>query len=96
MGELDMRGYAICLSSWIALLSSVVVARTLEVSLWRGETTAVRLPDSIEVGKCPEELGMRLGVLRPVRYAPVPNSLLRLEACDRVEWGTEDGGPRDR
>lgn len=62
-----MRGYTICLSSLIALLSPVAVARMHEVSLWKGETAAVRLPDSIEVGKSPAGLGMRLGVLNGQR-----------------------------
>lgn len=71
-------------------------ARTFEVAAWRGETVAARVPDSVETDACtaPDGLGVRFGVLLPVRYAPTPASLQRLEVCDRVSWGAADDGPR--
>ena len=69
-------------------------ARTFEVTAWRGETVAARVPDFAELGKAPDGLKVRFGVLKSVKYAPTPESLQRLEVCDRVKWGSDDEGPR--
>ena len=69
-------------------------ARTFEVAAWRGETVAARVPDFAEPGRAPEGVGVRFGVLKSVRYAPAPDSLQRLETYDRVEWNSDDQGPR--
>ena len=63
-------------------------ARTFDVSVWRGETCAVRVPDNIELGPAPEGLVLRTGALASVRYAPQPMSLQRLDVYDRVIWKT--------
>ena len=71
-----------------------VWARSFEVAAWRGETTAARVPDFAEIGKAPDGIGVRMGVLKPVRYAPVPHSLERREVCDRLVWDEDAMGPR--
>ena len=45
-------------------------ARTFEVAAWRGETVATRVPDFAELGKAPDGLKVRFGVLKTVKYAP--------------------------
>ena len=69
-------------------------ARTFEVAAWRGETVAAQVPDFAELGKAPDGIKVRLGVLKSVKYAPAVGSLQRLELYDRVEWDEDDEGPR--
>ena len=69
-------------------------ARTFEVAAWRGETVAAQVEDFAELGPAPEGVGVRFGVLKPVKYAPTAGSLQRLEVYDRVVWGAKDEGPR--
>ena len=69
-------------------------ARTFEVSAWRGETVAAQVPEFAELGKAPDGLKVRFGVLKSVKYAPAPRSLQRLEVYDRVDWDSDDDGPR--
>jgi len=73
---------------------SAVEARTFEVAAWRGETVAARVSDFAELDKAPDGLGVKFGVLKSVKYAPMPESLQRLEVFDRVEWNSDDEGPR--
>ena len=69
-------------------------ARTFEVTAWRGETVAARVPDFAELGKVPDGIKVRFGVLESVKYAPTVESLQRLEVYDRVKWNSDDDGPR--
>ena len=71
-------------------------ARTFEVAAWRGETVAERIPDYVELGRMPDGLNFRFGVLKTVRYAPVPESLQRLLRRDRGESAVRlaDAGER--
>ena len=69
-------------------------ARTFEVTAWRGETVAARVPDFAELGKAPDGIKVRFGVLESVKYAPTVESLQRLEVYDRVKWNSNDDGPR--
>ena len=69
-------------------------ARTFEVTAWRGETVAARVPDFAELGKAPDGIKVRFGVLESVKYAPTVESLQRLEVYDRVKWNSDDDGPR--
>ena len=80
----------------LAALAAAVVAeaRTFEVEAWRGETVAARVPDFARLGLAPKGLKVRFGVLKSVKYAPVPDSLQRLEVFDRVDWDSDDEGPR--
>ena len=67
-----------------------------EIAAWRGETVAELPPDNVELGEAaPAGLGVRVGTLRPVRYALKIGAMQFGEAYDRVEWGVVDGnGPR--
>ena len=67
-------------------VSLTVLAQTFDLTAWRGETLAARLPDFCELGAPFEGLAARTGLAVPVRYAPEPNSLRRVETCDRVVW----------
>ena len=82
----------------VAILTAVIAfsleARTFEVTAWRGETVAARVPDFAELGKAPDGLKVRFGVLKSVKYAPAVESLQRLEVYDRVAWDASDEGPR--
>ena len=69
-------------------------ARTFEVTAWRGETVAARVPDFAELGKAPDGIKVRFGVLESVKYAPTVESLQRLEVYGRVKWNSDDDGPR--
>lgn len=77
-----------------ATMVPALFARTFEVSVWRGETVAIRLPDYCEVGQSVEGVDFRLGTLEGVKFAPKPGSLERCETCDRVAWGSDGAGPR--
>ena len=85
-----------CVSVAVLICAFALYARTFEVAAWRGETVAARVPDSVETDACtaPDGLGVRFGVLLPVKYAPTAASLQRLEVCDRVSWGSAGDGPR--
>ncbi len=80
----------------LALAAAAAGARTFEVTAWRGETVAARVPDFCELGETPDGLTIRHGVLKKVKYAPEPESLQRLEIYDRVKWtkDDDDDGPR--
>ena len=69
-------------------------ARTFEVALWRGETTAAVLPDYCELGGKAEGYSIKAGRLAKVDYAPKPGSYERISAYDRVVWGDAGTGPR--
>ena len=67
-------------------------ADSFEVAAWRGETLMTLVPDYTELGKAPEGIVVRRGVLRPVKYRAVPAELQLAECYDRVEWDVE-GSP---
>ena len=77
-----------------AMLSAVSCsfADDFKVSAWRGETLSVLVPDYTELGEPPAGLDVRCGVLRPVRYRPVPSELQIAECYDIVDWSTSIGG----
>ena len=94
-----MRINAFVVAAVAAVGAFALEARTFEVAAWRGETVAARVPDFAELGDAPAGIGVRFGVLKPVKYAPTVESLQRLEVYDRVLWKTPrmrrlPGGPR--
>ena len=89
-----MRLQSILLAAAAAAGVLVSEARTFEVAAWRGETVAARVPDFAELGAAPAGFTVKTGVLMPVKFVPMPESLQRLEVYDRVVWGAKDGGPR--
>ena len=78
----------------VAFAAAAAGARTFELTAWRGETVAARVPDFCELGPAPDGVRIRRGELKPVKYAPKPRSLQRLEVCDRVVWDAD--GDRSR
>ena len=89
---------AIRLAAACAMLAATCRAEPngmFKVSAWRGETLATLVPDYVELGAPPAGLEARCGVLRPVRYRPVPAELQVTECYDVVDWSTDSsGGPR--
>ena len=83
-----MKISALFVAAVAAVGAFVLEARTFEVAAWRGETVAALVPDFAELGRAPDGIGVRFGVLRPIRYAPTPGSLQRLVVYDRVMWKT--------
>ena len=84
------------LGAVLALAAATAGARSFNVTAWRGETVAVRVPDFCELGaEGPNGLTIRRGVLKKVSYASHADSLQRLEVYDRVKWTHKDEeGPR--
>ena len=86
------------LSRFVLLGAALVMgagASAYDLVLWRGETRAVILPDSVEAAPVVREgYTLRLGALETVKYAPAPRSLQRLEVYDRVVWEGAAAGPR--
>lgn len=78
----------------VALAVTVASARTFDVTVWRGETLAARVPDFCELGDEPDGISIRRGVLKDVAYAPESDSLQRRKVYDRVKWTTDDDDPR--
>ena len=76
----------IWIAAAVAALTMGVTARTFELAAWRGERVAEVVPDFVEFGELPEGIDIKFGILRPVKYAPEPRSIQRLECMDRVEW----------
>ena len=69
-------------------------ARTFEVAAWRGETVAALVEDFAELGDAPDGIGIKFGVLKPVKYARQVHGLQREEVYDRVVWDKDGKGPR--
>ena len=89
-----MKISTLALSALVVFGTFTLEARMFEVVAWRGETVAARVPDFAELGKAPDGLKIRFGVLKSVKYAPSVDSLQRLEVYDRVKWDSDDNGPR--
>ena len=87
----------ISLLCWGALILAVnAFGGSFEIAVWKGETSAVRIRDNVELGEPPVDSGiaLRRGVIKTVKYALEPESLQRSEVCDRVVWDCTDAGPR--
>ena len=76
----------ILIAAAVTAVSLSAMARTFELAAWKGETVSAVVPDFVEFGELPEGIDIKFGILRPVKYAPVPRSIQRLECMDRVEW----------
>ncbi|MBR2838409.1 MAG: DUF4091 domain-containing protein [Kiritimatiellae bacterium] len=81
-------------SALAASLALAAAARTFEIAAWRGETVAALVPDFAELAPAMDDISVRYGTLKSVKYAPKPGSLQRLEVYDRVKWDADDAGPR--
>ena len=69
-------------------------ARTVDFTLWRGETLTAILHDHAEIGPAPQGIGVRLGVAKDVRYLEEPFETHYRSFADRVVWGCTDPGVR--
>jgi hypothetical protein len=82
----------------MATLAAFVQARQFEVAAWRGETVAALVEDyavpDMDLDLLPEGVKGRIGTLREVRYMTAPRSLQYLHCADRVEWDSDEPGPR--
>ena len=88
----------LALASVLAALAALVQARQFEVAAWRGETVAALVEDfavpDMDLNLLPEGVEGRMGTLREVRYMTAPRSLQYLYCADRVEWESDEKGPR--
>ena len=75
----------------LALVAGVASARSFDVRVWRGETTAVRAPDYAEFGETPEGISVRVGAMMPVAYQARNNSCDVRVGLDRVDFGAKGG-----
>ena len=89
-----MKNMSLVVAVAAAAGAFVLQARTFEVAAWRGETMAALVEDFAELGDAPEGIGIKFGVLKPVKYAPTVHSLERREVFDRVVWDKDGEGPR--
>lgn len=70
----------------------------LNVTLWRGETMSVRMPDKAAKYckdiKADNGICVKFGAIKPVKYLTHANGTTFEEALDLVKWGAEDSGYR--
>ena len=82
----------------LAVIGMLAQARQFEVAAWRGESVAALVEDyavpDMDLGLLPEGVKGRIGTLREVRYMTAPKSLQYLYCADRVEWDSDESGPR--
>ena len=82
----------------LAVTGMLAQARQFEVAAWRGESVAALVEDyavpDMDLGLLPEGVKGRIGTLREVRYMTAPKSLQYLYCADRVEWDSDESGPR--
>lgn len=77
----------------IVLAAFGLEASPFKLTLWRGETMAVRMSDSVEFKELPEGLTVRTGALQSVPYEADVSSLQIREVYDRLVWGANGPGP---
>ena len=75
----------------LALVAGVASARSFDVRVWRGETTAVRAPDYAEFGETPEGISVRVGAMMPVAYQEKNDEKNVKVGLDRVDFGAKGG-----
>ena len=75
-----------------AALALAAQARSVDVTLWRGETTARILHDYARAGVAPDGFEVKVGTAREVRYLTRPFGTHYERFADRVEWGSDAPG----
>jgi hypothetical protein len=77
-----------------ALAASVFAAgaHTVDVTVWRGETTTLVMGDFARVGAAPEGLEVKVGTAKEIRYLDMPYGTHYRTMADRVVWGSPDPG----
>ena len=76
------------------MMTTVVLVAALSLSAWRGEELYAPVPRSVKLGEAPAPLSMKVGSLRSVAYQEKPKNDDWRTAFDRVQWGSDVGGPR--
>ena len=71
-----------------------LLAAALSLSAWRGEELYAPVPRSVKLGEAPAPLAMKVGSLRSVAYQEKPKNDDWRMTFDRIEWGSDVGGPR--
>ena len=67
-------------------------ARSVDVTCWRGETTARIIHGYARVGAAPDGFGVKVGTAHEVRYLTRPFGTHYERFADRVEWGSDAPG----
>lgn len=82
----------------VAVAAGMAEARHFSVSAWRGESVAALIDDNCvaetDLDRLPDGVSGRIGTLREVRYMTLPNSLQYNYCADRVEWDSDESGPK--
>lgn len=86
-----------CMMMTVAALTAFCAeAQTWTVDVWRGETTAVRVPNFAEnadgFASTPAGVNVKIGVLKTVKYAATPEGYEYKEKLDRVVWNANEPG----
>ena len=84
----------IVLATATAVAVSSFAAREEAIAAWRGETVTMRLHDHVTLGAAPDGFVVKEGVAREVRYLDRQFGSHYLFVADRVEWGSDEIGPR--
>ena len=75
-----------------ALLAASASARSVYITLWRGETATKILHDYARIGEAPEGFEVKVGTAHEVRYLTRPFGTHYARIADRVEWGSKEPG----
>lgn len=84
----------VLLTSFFAVIAVVANADTFDVSLWRGETLHVHVPEMIKLGPVPAPLSIREGGVKEVRFRPSRLNFMYKSVADKVDWTGWNEGPR--
>lgn len=83
------RMFAAACAAMLALASA---GRTVNITLWRGETATKILHDYARIGEAPDGFDVKTGVAREIRYLDRPFGTHYQTMADRVEWGSNEPG----
>ncbi len=75
-----------------AVIATSAFARTVDITLWRGEAATKILHDYARIGKAPDGFDIKIGTARDVRYLTKPFGTHYQTMADRVEWGSKESG----
>lgn len=89
-----MKIHRLTLLALIAFCGFNAAAWSLEIALWRGETSHIRLYDEVKIGDIPEGISMREGTIKSVKYLSDRYSLAYSEVADKLVWDGWTTGPR--
>ena len=76
----------------IVIAALTAQARSVDVTLWRGETTTRIVHDYARIGAAPNGFEVKVGTAHEVRYLTRPFGTHYERFADRVEWGSDEPG----